>query len=148
MPGSPSPHKAHHGAMSTIRRHVHDAGRLSSRPSSTTLARAEQQPLTRRSSSLSAFPVTPLRLHSTTDTVFPDHGRCLQKPNCPFINNDPPLMCPFLIPLFPGTKFIFSEKKGENTRKFSQKCLCERRARRRRNTETWGGGMKRGGGEF
>ena len=140
MPCSPSPHKAHHGAMSTIRRHVHDAGRLSSRPSSTTLARAEQQPLTRRSSSLSAFPVTPLRLHSTTDTVFPDHGRCLQKPNCPFINNDPPLMCPFLNNDHPSflVQIFFSEKKSENTRKFSQKCLCERRARRRRNTETWG----------
>ena len=33
---------------------------------------------------------------NTAETVFPDHGHCLQKPNCPFINNDPPLMCPFI----------------------------------------------------
>ena len=55
--------------------------------------------------------------NTTADTVFPDHGRCLQKPNCPFINNDPPLMCPFLNNDHPSflVQNFFSEKKTTTT---------------------------------
>ena len=50
----------------------------------------------------------------TALSVFPDHGQFLQKPNCPFTNNDPPLMCPFINndpPSFLKQKFLFKKKK-------------------------------------
>jgi hypothetical protein len=86
----------------------------------------------------------------TADTVFPGHGHCLQKPNCPFTNNDPPLMCPFINndpPSFLVQKFFFSKKKVQTLGNFHRNTSVSG-GLVGEETQKHGGGDEEGGGGF
>ena len=82
----------------------------------------------------------------TVLSVFPDHGQFLQKPNCPFTNNDPPLMCPFLKkrpPPLPGTKI--QKKKVKTLGNFHRNASVSG-GLVGEETQKHGGGDEEGGG--
>ena len=91
-----------------------------------------------------------LEWSNTALSVFPDHGQFLQKPNCPFTNNDPPLMCPFINndpPSFLVQNFFFQKKKVTTLGNFHRNASVSG-GFVGEETQKHGGGDEEGGGIF